>query len=194
MFDVDTATRRGIPVCNIPNYCSSEVVLILGASRQLVHSTLSVRQWLWNRVSGRLTMHRFSSQAQGLIGFGHIAREVARYAKSFGFAVSAFDPCAPDEAFAERNVTRASLGKVISGSDVVSCHTPLSNVTHHLLNDERFAAMKDGVIIVNTSCAGVIDEAALIAALQSGKVAAAGLDIVENDVMPPTIRCGTWIR
>jgi len=190
VFDVDAATRRGIPVCNIPNYCIPEVAshtmaLILGASRQLVHSTLGIRQGLWNQAPGRLTMHRFTSQTLGLLGFGHIAQEVAAYAKPFGFTVLAYDPYMPAAVFEKCGVRSATLDEVVAQSDILSCHTLLNDETRHMLNRERFAQMKDGVIIVNTSRAGVIDEAALIEALRSGKVAAAGLDVVEQDVMPP---------
>lgn len=189
VFDVEAATRLGIPVCNIPAYCIPEVAahtlaLLLAASRQLVRSTLAVRAGLWNKGPGQILMRRPSAQTLGLLGFGHIAREVARLAAPLGYHILAYDPFLPQEVFDDAGADRADLDGVIRGADILSCHTPLNKDTFHLLDRERFAQMKDGVIIVNTSRGGVICEADLIDALRSGKVAAAGLDVVETEPLP----------
>lgn len=184
-FDVPAATERGILVCNIPDYCQPEVAahtmaLVLGTTRQLRHFDAQVRAGNWDTHPGR-TMRRPSSQVLGLAGFGSIARLVAQYAKPFGFSVIAHDPLLPENVFAEHGVRRVSFKELLEQSDILSCHVPLSDSTFRLFDKNTFAKMKDGVILINTSRGALVCEADLIGALRSGKIGAAGLDVLESE-------------
>ncbi|MDR0880708.1 MAG: C-terminal binding protein [Clostridioides sp.] len=186
-FDVEAATKRGIKVCNVSKYCIPEVALhattlILSASRQILHFTTAVRNGLWNKSLGNV-MKRPSSQTIGLIGFGNISRTVASNLKGIGYNVVAYDPFLPDSVFKENNVVRVELDELYKISDIISTHVPQTDETYHILNKSSFEKMKDGVIIVNTARGGLICQEDLIDALDSGKVGAVGLDVLDVEPM-----------
>jgi D-3-phosphoglycerate dehydrogenase len=121
----------------------------------------------------------------GLVAFGNIAQATATRAQALGMDVIAFDPYTGDEAFARLGVGRvATLPELLERSDYVSVHTPLTPDTRHLLSDAEFARMKPSAYVINTSRGPVIDEEALIRALQSGAIAGAGLDVFEKEPLP----------
>jgi D-3-phosphoglycerate dehydrogenase len=126
----------------------------------------------------------------GLIGFGRIARGVAKRVKGFDTTVLAYDPFADAATVAAYGVTLTSLEDLLARSDYVSLHLPYTKETRHLINAERLAQMKQGAFLVNTARGGLIDEAALLAALTSGHVAGAGLDVFENepDLEDPVVK------
>jgi len=118
----------------------------------------------------------------GLIGLGNIGSRVAEiYSRGFNARVLAYDPYVKPEVAAKHGAQLVDLDTLLRESDIISVHAPLTPETHHLLNEEAFAKMKDGVVIVNTARGEIVDTAALIKALESGKVAGAGLDVVEGE-------------
>lgn len=182
-IDVAEATKRGIAVCNIPDYCFEEVAthtmaMVLALVRKLHIYHAKIREGIWISNSD-YPFRRLSALTMGLVGFGNIARQTAEYAKAFGTTLIAYDPYLPDEVFQKAGVEKVSLDELYARSDIVSLHVPLFDSTYHILNQESFGKMKDGVLIVNTSRGPLIDADALIAAIESGKVAAAGLDVIE---------------
>jgi phosphoglycerate dehydrogenase-like enzyme len=120
----------------------------------------------------------------GLVGFGSIARNVALKAQAFGLHVSAYDPLIDSAVFQAQGVTQAALDKVLTQSDYVSLHVPLTSDTRHLMNAERLRSMKPTAFLINTSRGGVIDEPALIHALQEGWISGVGLDVFAQEPLP----------
>jgi len=182
VIDVKAAKEKGIVVANVPDYCIEEVsdtaiahifncVRKISLSNDLVHQ----EKWVFTNIK---PVHRFSSLTIGLLAFGNISRRVAEKLQSFGVSILAYDPYFKQQ---EKYpwVTFLSLEELLSRSDVLSVHIPLNDESHHMLNRERFGLMKKGVIIVNTSRGGLIDEVALAEAIDSGIVAGAGLDVLE---------------
>lgn len=187
-IDMDAASERGIPVCNFTDYCIPEVAthslaLILALVRNLPVFTRNVRQGLWTKGPDVLPMHRASSQILGLAGFGRIARTLAGYARAVGYTVVAYDPFLSQEIFRQSGAEQVELDDLYARSDIISIHTPMTPETYHMIDREAITKMKDGVIIVNTARGPVICEEDLIQALQSGKVGAAGLDVVEFETI-----------
>lgn len=190
-FDVKAATAKGIKVCNIPHYCIPEVAihtasLVLATSRNLLNHTLNMRAGNYNSgIQGFYKMRRPSCQTVGLVGFGNIARTVGGYLKAAGYSLIAYDPFLPDAAFEQAGAKKVELDELFAQADIITVHTPYTDETHHILNKDAFAKMKDGVIIVNTARGPLICEEDIVAALQSGKVGAAGLDVFEQEPFRP---------
>lgn len=187
-IDISAASERKIPVCNFTDYCIPEVAthafsLILALVRNLPIFTKNVRQGLWSKGAHGIPMHRATERTLGLVGFGSIARELSGYAKALGYNIIAYDPFLPAEIFAKIDVRQVDLNELFAQADILSIHTPMTPQTHHLINRESIAKMKDGIIIVNTARGPIICEADLIEALKSGKVGAAGLDVVEFETI-----------
>ncbi|MDQ2784424.1 MAG: C-terminal binding protein [Chloroflexota bacterium] len=190
---VDVATERGIVLCNCPDVFIDEVAnqtmaLLLGCVRQIVPSALWVREGNWGRQGAARPgdrIHRVTGETLGLIGFGNIGRAVAQRAAGFGLRIIANDPYLSGEVFARYNVRQASLAQVVQDADFISLHTPLTEETRHLIGAAEFALMKPDAILVNTSRGPVVDEEALIAALQQGQILGAGLDVTEAEPVDP---------
>jgi D-3-phosphoglycerate dehydrogenase len=187
--DVDAATEAGIVVTNVPDVFIEEVadhalMLLLGAVRRVNEMDRMVREGEWG--DGRpafVDVPRLWGQTLGLISFGNVARAVARRAKPFGLHVLAWDPYVSELEMTAEGVEPVGLGELLQRSDIVSLHAPLNEETTHLMNTERFSAMKRGSIFVNTGRGPCVDETALVAALEEGQVAVAALDVLE--VEPP---------
>jgi D-3-phosphoglycerate dehydrogenase / 2-oxoglutarate reductase len=191
-IDVDAATAAGIPVVNVPDVWLNEVadhalLLLLAVARKLRYASEMAHSGRWSQVhSGLAPVPRLQGRTLGLVSFGSIARNVAKRAQAFGMNVIAFDPFVSAEAMAELGVGhRASLEGMLGEADFVSAHAPHTKGTHHLLGEAQFAAMKPTAIFVNTGRGRVVDEPALIRALQEGKIAAAGLDVLEDEPPDP---------
>lgn len=175
------ATKYGVQVCNVPDYGMNEVAdqamaLMLSVVRKV---TLLERKTLagdWDYAKA-IPVHRLSELTVGVIGTGRIGREFIKRVKAFNMKVIAFDPWVKEEDKVEDITYVAQIDDIWANADVISLHCSLNETNQHLLNDETFAKMKDGVFIVNVSRGGLIDEAALDRALTSGKVAGAGLDV-----------------
>lgn len=192
IIDVDAASERGIYVCNIPDYAMEEVAvhqaaLILAALRKVCWYDRKVRRGEYTHI-GYLSGYparRISTMSVGLIGFGRIAKNLAKYMLSFGAKVYAFDPFLPEDAFTSRGVIMAKTkDEIYEKCDIISPNMPLTNSTYHIIDADGFAKMKDGVIVVNTGRGPLIDQNALIEALQSGKIRAAALDVFETEPLP----------
>lgn len=179
-FDLEAMKRRGIAVGVISNNNSVAefaVALILGIMKNLRLFDDAVRQGKWSR----FTMRELKSKTVGILGFGRIGRRLAQLLQGFDVELVAYDPYM-NEAEAQRlNVKSVSLDELLACSDVVSLHIPATPQTHHLINRETIAKMKDGAYLVNTSRGALIDESALKEALESGKLAGAALDVYERE-------------
>jgi D-3-phosphoglycerate dehydrogenase len=185
--DVEACSEKGIAVCNIPDYCFEEVAghaaaLALDCLRQVTLRDRHIRkgEWLFGG-AGKYQVRRFSTLTYGLCGFGHIARQTAQYMKGFGFDMIAYDPYLADEVFEQNGVRKVSMEELCKTADIISVHVPLSAETRYLINKDKFAMMKKGVIIVNTSRGPLINQSDLLDAMDAGIVKAAGLDVLETE-------------
>ena len=115
-----------------------------------------------------------------MVGFGNIARTLAKFISGFGFDIVAYDPFLPDKVFADAGVTRVTLEELCKTSDIISVHVPMSPETKHLIDKPQFDMMKKGTILVNTSRGGLVSQEALCDALDAGIIAAAGVDVLET--------------
>ena len=188
--DLVTAKSLGIRVANVPDYCIDEVAdhtvaLALALGRQLLstHQRLGCGEW---KITPPATMSAFREMTFAVIGLGRIGRAVLARARGFGFKLAAYDPLQSAEVFAQANAQSLSLTDVFRTADILSLHTPLTEATRHLVSTERLTAMKRTAILVNTSRGGLIDSLALADALQQGLIAGAGLDVFEQEPLPPT--------
>lgn len=182
--DLAAAGAKGIPVCNVPDYCPEEVAvhtvgLILACIRKIVFYDREIHKGIWNSGEG-WTVKRASMTSIGLIGFGGIARLTAQCLSGFGFDIMAQDPYADPASFPSY-VRRVELDELYATSDVISLHAPNTESTYHMINADSIAKMKDGVILVNTARGFLIKEDDGLAALKSGKIKAAGLDVWESE-------------
>ena len=188
--DVDAATAAGIPVVNIPDVWVHEVadhamLLLLASIRKLRHSNQVMVQGGWTEVyNGLAPVPRIQGKTLGLIAFGTIGRLMARRAQAFGLRVIAYDPFVGPEVMAEHGVESRRLDDLLRESDFVSVHAPHNPGTHHLMSDAQFALMKPTAIFLNTGRGPIVDEGALIRTLQAGKLAAAALDVLEQEPTP----------
>jgi len=186
--DVGAATAKGILVCNIPTYCIDDVAehalaLMFDAVRHVARQDRWIRAGRWDR-SGARPAHRITGSTLGLVAFGRIARAVAARAKGLGVHVLAFDPYVDAAGMSQSGVEKVSLEDLLRRSDLISVHAPLTDSTRHLLSWEEFEIVKPGAVLVNTSRGPVVDNAALADALRSGKLRAAGLDVMEQEPLP----------
>ena len=188
---VDLATEKGIVLSNVPDVFVDEVAnhtmaLLLSCIRWIVPVSQYVKEGGWGaRGPGRRramgAIHRITGETLGLVGFGNIARAVARRAAGFDLQVIAYDPFVAREVYLEYGVRQASLAQVLQDSDFVSLHVPLMPQTHHLIGAPELGLMKADAILINTCRGPVVDEQALIAALQAGQILGAGLDVTEQE-------------
>ncbi|MBS0300298.1 MAG: phosphoglycerate dehydrogenase [Proteobacteria bacterium] len=176
--DLAAAKHHGITVLNTPEAPAQAVAeltlgLMLTLLRQINPIDRAVRNGEWPRTQGRL----LAAQTVGIIGLGYIGRRVARLCQAFEATVIAHDPFATQ---ISDGVTLMPLEQLLASADIITLHTPYSADTHHMLNAQAFAAMKPEAIVVNAARGGLVDENALLAALQSGKISAA-LDVFEQE-------------
>jgi D-3-phosphoglycerate dehydrogenase / 2-oxoglutarate reductase len=187
-IDVPAATARGITVTYVPDYCMQEVsdhamALLLSLARKVPYSNKLVQAGRWEMLAVA-PLRRLEGQVLGLIGFGNIPRALTPKAQAFGLTVIAHDPYAPKEVFAATGVESVSFDDLLARSDFISVHAPLLPATRGLVNAAAFAKMKKGALIVNTARGPLIDEPALIAALDSGHLGGAALDVVTTEPLP----------
>lgn len=184
-IDLAAADEAGIAVCNVPDYCVDDVAthavtLLLACAKRLALYVRSVKQGRWDHREGK-PLENFSRSTVGLVGFGAIAQGVAKKLSGFGCQILAYDPFGnPDQAKA-LGVRLVDLNSLLSQSDYLSLHCPLTKDTARFLDREAFSRMKPGVCIVNTARGGLIDEEALLWALNQGIVASAGLDVLTRE-------------
>ena len=156
--------------------------LILSVYRRLTEMDRNVRNDGWNAIDSGMTTFTVHGKTVGIIGLGHIGREVAKRLVPFQAQVLYFDPF-PASAEVERSlqVERVSLDELLTRSDIVTLHVPLNEQTRHLIGQEELKRMKSSAILVNTCRGPVVDEKALIEALSSGDIGAAGLDVLRDE-------------
>jgi phosphoglycerate dehydrogenase-like enzyme len=184
--DTAAAARAGIPVCNVPDYGTEEVAdhaiaLILALYRQLFPLDAEAKRLGW-KIEVAPKMRRLRTQVLGLVGLGRIGIATALRAKAFGFRVVFFDPYAPVGTRKAVGVEQAaSLDELLAMSDTVSVHCPLTTETRGLIGAREIRLMRRGAFLVNTARGDIVQKAAVFAALRSGHLAGAGLDVVENE-------------
>ncbi|HUV08587.1 MAG TPA: C-terminal binding protein [Spirochaetia bacterium] len=188
-IDLEAATARGIPVCNVPDYCFDEVsdhtiALILSLTRRVALANTMVRRGEWT-IEGLMPVLASEKCTIGVVGFGNIGRILARKMLALGYRCVATDPYVEDAVFRQHNVERVSLSRLLEDSDVVTLHTPLTDETHHLIGKEELAMMKTTAFLVNTARGKLVDGRALYGALQGGRIAGAGLDVLEKEPPEP---------
>lgn len=185
-IDLAAAGRHGIVVCNVPDYGTEEVadhamMLLLAVARRLVACTTAIRAGTWDHKIAYGTP-RLRGRTLGLIGCGRIGTAMALRAKAFGLDVVFYDPYQPQGHEKALGIRREwSLAPLLEQSHLISLHCYLSPETRHLINAEALARMPRGGILVNTARGPVVDQEALIAALESGHLAGAGLDVCERE-------------
>jgi D-3-phosphoglycerate dehydrogenase len=185
-IDVDAARKRGIPVRNTPNAFSEPVAdTVLGYmllhARKGAQMDAAIRRGEW--VKPQLIAIR--ELTLGVIGVGNCGKAVVRRAAAFGGRILGTDVVPMPREFLERTpIEMTSLEDLLSRADIITVHTTLNPTTHHLLDQAAFSRMKTGAFVINTARGPIIDEAALVRALESGKICGAGLDVFEDEPLP----------
>lgn len=182
-IDCVAAEEKGIRVNNTPAATTTSVAehtlgLMLAAVRNHGRANLSMKAHKWEKKA--LSGTELYQKTLGIIGSGRIGLEVARLALAFGMRVLVYDII---DVQTDLDLKQVDLEELLAQSDILSLHLPLNDKTKHMISDAEFAKMKDGVILINASRGGTVDEKALYAALESGKVRAAGIDVFEKE--PP---------
>ncbi len=185
-IDLEAAKKRGIVVVNAPTSTSIAVAeltfgLLLALAREIPRADSAMKHGKW--LKKELEGVELNGKTLGVIGFGRIGVEVGKRAAAFGMNVIAYDPLIPEDEIKRRGADPASLQDLYAWSDFISLHMPLTVDTRDMIGRQAFAQMKDGVRIVCAARGGIIDETALVDALNSGKVAGAALDVFS--VEPP---------
>jgi phosphoglycerate dehydrogenase-like enzyme len=184
--DLDAARERGIPVCNVPDYGTEEVAdhalaLTLALCRQLFPLDAEAKKLGWHiRVGDKI--RRIRDRTFGILGLGRIGTATALRAKAFGFRVAFFDPYASNGSDKALGIDRVgSLEELMRLSDIFSIHTPLTPETHHMIQAQELAWLKPSAFVINTARGAVIKKEDIFAALREGRIAGAGLDVVEDE-------------
>jgi D-3-phosphoglycerate dehydrogenase / 2-oxoglutarate reductase len=184
-IDVQAAKECGITVTYVPDYCMREVsdhamALLLALARKVVFSNNLVQAGRWE-MPAVVPIRRLEGQVLGLVGFGNIPRQLAPKAQAFGLRVITHDPYVEPDVLAKAGVEGVSFDDLLGRADFVSIHAPLLPATRGLFNAAAFAKMKRGAFLINTARGPLVDEAALIAALDAGHLGAAALDVVATE-------------
>ena len=184
-IDVEEATRLGIQVTNVPDYCLDEVAdhamtMLLAAIRRLPEALATVADGSW---SPPHDVHRLRGRRLALVGVGAIGERVAHRARGFGFEVVGFDPFRADWMTSEAD--RAdTLAGAVEDADAISLHAPLTEETHHLVDERFLGGLRRTPVLVNTSRGGLVDLDAVVRALDSGRLAAACFDVTDPEPPP----------
>ena len=181
---VDAATRRGVWVTNVPDYCVEEVSdhavgMVLAWTRGLVSLDRAVRAGGWNPAAARL--RRLSELTCGVVGYGRIGQATVRKLAAFGSRILVSDPALGATPSDASGFEPVSLNELLVRSDVVILHAPLTPKTRHLISSAQLAAMPPGGLLVNVSRGALVDTDAVIAALDSGQLGAVALDVLESE-------------
>lgn len=185
-IDLTAARERGVAVVNAPNANTTAVAeltmgLMLSLARQVPQATASLRAGEWRKAEfSGIELH---GKTLGLIGVGRVGSAVATLGTALGMRVLGYDPLVPPEVLRQRGAEPAELEALLAESDFISLHVPLDQGTQQMINAEQLARIKPGAFLVNTARGRVVDEAALLQALQSGRIAGVGLDVFGRE--PP---------
>jgi D-3-phosphoglycerate dehydrogenase / 2-oxoglutarate reductase len=186
-IDVDAATRQGILVLNAPESSTiaaaeHTIAMLLALARRIpqAHAALAAGRWTREQFVGT----ELSGKILGVVGLGKIGSEVTRRAVAFGMRVVAYDPYVTEERARRLGVELATWDEVLAQSDVLTLHAPLARETEALIGPHELAAMKPGTLLVNCARGGLVDEEALLAALQRGQIGGAALDVFAQEPPP----------
>jgi len=187
-IDIKSAAELGIMVTYVPDYCMHEVsdhamALLLALARKIPLSNKLVQAGRWE-MPAVVPIHRLAGRVLGLVGFGNIPRALTPKAKAFGLRVVTHDPYVSQEVLAAAGVEAVTFDRLLGISEFVSIHAPLMPATRGLFNAETFRKMKRGAALINTARGPLVDEDALVSALDSGHLGAAALDVVAVEPLP----------
>ncbi|MFE5774393.1 C-terminal binding protein [Brachybacterium sp. NPDC056505] len=186
--DLEAATARGVPVCNVPDYSIEDVSdHAIALAMTLVRGTAQLDRQVRAGRYGLETikpLHRVCEQTFGVVGLGRIGRATATKARALGFTVVGSDPMLEVGSTSDDGTPVLAFEDLLERSDVLSLHVPLTDATHHLIGADALARMKHGAMLVNTCRGGVVDTGALLAALPAGRPRSAALDVFETEPIP----------
>ncbi|MFC6963685.1 C-terminal binding protein [Halocatena marina] len=187
-IDVAAAADCNIPVTNVPEYCHEEVAthaltMLLALARSIPSYDRSVGRGEWSRAVGT-PVHRFSTRTVGVVGYGTIGREIGDRAAALGADVVASDPFLSKADLADDPADLVAFEELLERSDFVTIHSPLTDDTRGLFDAEAFCRMKDSASLINVARGPIIDSDALLNALNTGAIAAAGLDVFPDEPPP----------
>lgn len=187
-IDLPAAAALGITVTYVPDYCMHEVsdhamALLLALARKIPLSNALVQAGRWD-MPAVVPIHRLAGRVLGLVGYGNIPRALAPKAQAFGLRVVAHDPYVSPEALAAAGVEGMSFEGLLAISDFVSIHAPLTPATRGLFDADTLRRMKKGALLINTARGPLLDEDALVAALDEGHLGGAALDVVAVEPLP----------
>jgi D-3-phosphoglycerate dehydrogenase len=190
--DIPAATECGIMVANVPDYCVDEVsdhalTLLLMLSRQVMPAISLSKEERWSMAS-MPALHRMRGMTCGLFGAGRIGSLLATKVTALGMQVITYDPYLDEQLAREMGMEKVSFDALLDRSDFISVHAPLTKETHHIFGEATFEKMKNSSSIINTARGGLIDESALVAAIDSGKIAGAALDVLEFETAVTPLR------
>ena len=186
--DLEAATERGIVVANVVGFGTHEVAehaiaLLLAASRRIVSHDRAVRAGAWD-IGPADPIHRITGSTLGLIGFGAIARAVYRKLTGFELRTLVYDPFVDPAHVRALGAEPVELEPLLREADLISLHAPLDEATLHLIDAEALVLVKPTAVLINTARGGLVDTIALRLALDEGRLAAAGLDVHEEEPLP----------
>jgi D-3-phosphoglycerate dehydrogenase / 2-oxoglutarate reductase len=191
-IDIPAATERGILVANVPDYCLDEVsdhalALLLMLGRQVMSSISLAREGTWS-VSKMPPVQRLRGQTCGLFGCGRIGSLLAGKVAALGMRLIVHDPYMSEARAREMGAELVPFDALLARADFISLHAPLTDETRHVFGAAAFAKMKPAAFVINTARGGLIDEAALLAALDAGQISGAGLDVMESETTVTPLR------
>ena len=187
-IDVKSATKYGIWVTNVPDYSVDEVsthaiALLLAYVRQIPRLVEMNRQGIWDTMLVR-PLERLADRTLGVLGFGRIGRAVAKKGIGLGLAVTAHDPYIDTASMEEMGVQAVDFETILRTSDFVTLHMPLTNSTRHIIDAAALSLMKSTAFLINTARGGLVDEDALLHAVEAGAIAGAALDALSTEPPP----------
>lgn len=187
--DLEAAKDRGIPVCNVPDYCIDEVAdhtlaFILGCTRQVVPNTRKIQNGEWGLATPLDQLRTLRDQTIGIIGFGRIGREVAARLAPFKCRRLVYDAFVFPSEIRALQCEPATMEELLAQSDIVTLHCPSTKLTRKLINADAIARMKRGAILINVARGDLVDTQALVSGLQSGHISAAALDVCDPEPIP----------
>ena len=188
-IDLEAATRRGVAVCNVPDgptvsTAEHAVALMVAAAKRVIQSGNRLRNARGSYYRSHQAIE-LDGKTLGLVGFGRIARRLATVGTALGMKLLAYDPYLTDNAFPSWVTRAATFGELLGRSDVVSVHVPMSPGNARMFDAEAFAGMKPGAVFVNTARGGLVDQEALLEALDRGHLFGAGLDVTDPEPLSP---------
>lgn len=188
--NLETAAARKIPVCNVPDFCTDEVAdhalaMILEMTRRIAENGAMVRSGGWGLAVALESMKTLRDMTIGIVAFGRIGREVALRLKPFKCRVLVADPVVPASRIREEGFTPVSLDELLAQSDLITLHCPSTEKTRYMINAQSISRMKRGVLLVNVSRGTLVKTDDLVAALQSGTIAAAAMDVTDPEPISP---------